>query len=358
MLALTSVGDYNLQDIINRTRKREVEKQPPRISVIIVNYNGLSYLDTCLSSVLRQDYPDYEIIFVDNASSDGSLEYIRAKYPGLVFVPNAVNNGYSGGVNAGLAVARGEYVVPLNMDTEVAGNWLSELIKFMEGNPQAGAACPKVLILGKQGVINCTGLNLHVSGLGFCRQLHHHDVPGGEPQVVNGISGCSYMIKSDLFRHMGGAPEYCFMYNDDVVISWLLALMGYRLYYLPSSVIYHRYRLSMTPEKFFHLEKNRIYLLFSIFRWYTLLLLSPLLLVIEAMIFAYSIIKGWPYPRSKMGAYLAAFKERKSIGRVRRFYSTLRKVSDWTLLRELSWNLDWEQLFGIVRYRLREGPRV
>jgi len=335
-----------------------VEKQPPRISVIIVNYNGLSYIDTCLSSVLQQNHDNYEVIFVDNASSDGSLEYTRMKYPGLVFVASKVNSGYAGGVNAGLAVAGGDYVVPLNMDTQVTDGWLSELLKFMEANPQAGAACPKVLVLGQRGVINCTGLNLHVSGLGFCRRLHHLDVPGIEPQRVNGISGCSYMIKRELFNRMGGAPEYCFMYNDDVVISWLLALMGYEIYYLPSSVIYHRYRLSMTPEKFFHLEKNRIYLLLSTFHWYTLLLLSPLLLIIEAMTLAYTIVKGWPYPRSKAGAYLAAFRERKHIAIVRQCYSRLRKVSDWTLLRKLSWNLEWGQLFGIVRFRLREGPRV
>ena len=335
-----------------------MDNQPPEISVIIVNYNGLSYIDTCVLSVLQQDCAGYEVIFVDNASSDGSLEYTRMKYPGLVFVANSVNTGYAGGVNAGLAVARGEYVVPLNMDTQVTDSWLSELVKFMEANPGAGAACPKVLVLGQPGVINCTGLNLHVSGLGFCRELHHIDKPGIQPRRVNGISGCSFMIKRQLFSYMGGAPEYCFMYNDDVVISWLLALMGYKMYYLPASVIYHRYRLSMTPEKFFHLEKNRIYLVLSTFRWYTLLLLSPLLLTIEAMIFAYSVIKGWPYPRSKIGAYLAAFRERGLIKQTRQFYGTLRKVSDWTLLRELSWDLEWGQLFGIVRFRLREGPRV
>lgn len=335
-----------------------MENKQPSISVIIVNYNGLSYIDTCLSSVLQQDYDGYEVIFVDNNSSDGSLEYARRKYPALVFVANGVNSGYSGGINAGLAVARGKYVVPLNMDTQVDDNWLTELAKFMEANPQAGAACPKVLILGQPHILNCTGLNLHVSGLGFCRRLHRVDNPGVQPEKINGISGCSYMIKRELLQHMGGAPEYCFMYNEDVVTSWLLALMGYKMYYLPASVIYHRYRLSMTPEKFFHLEKNRIYLLLSIFRWYTLLLLSPLLLLIEAMIFAYSIIKGWPYPRSKTGAYIAVFKERKIIRHIRHFYSSLRRVSDWTLLREMSWNLEWGQLFGIVRFRLREGPRV
>lgn len=335
-----------------------MNKENPAASVIIVNYNGLSYIDTCLSSVLQQNCSSYEVIFVDNASTDGSLEYARMKYPGLVFISNSINSGYAGGINAGLAVANGKYIIPLNMDTQVVESWLSELVNFMDTNSQAGAACPKVLILDQPEVINCTGLNLHISGLGFCRQLHQQNKPESQPQLINGISGCSYIIRSELFRRMGGAPDYCFMYNDDVVISWLLALMDYKIYYIPSSIIYHRYRLSMTPEKFFHLEKNRLYLLFSIFHWYTLLLLSPMLLVIEAMIFAYSIIKGWPYPRSKLGAYLAAFKERKHIWNIRHSYSNLRRISDWTLLRKMNWNLEWKQLFGIVRFRLREGQRV
>lgn len=329
----------------------------PKVSVIIVNYNGMAYLDACLISILQQEYKDYEVILVDNASTDGSLEYINRKYPSLIVIENRENSGYAGGINSGLALARGDYISPLNMDTEAEPGWLAQMVVYLEGHPQAGAVCPKVLILGQPAIINCSGLNVHFSGLGFCRQLHQPDKVSSLPQKVKGISGCSYLIRKDLFTRMGGAPAYCFMYNDDVVTSWLLALMGYDMYCLPSSIIYHRYRLSMTPEKFFHLEKNRLYLILSTFKWPTLLLLSPLLLIIEAMIIAYSIVKGWPYPRSKFGSYLAAFKERREIGRLRRFYAGLRRVSDFTLLKKLSWNLEWNQLFGIVRFHLRGGNR-
>jgi len=326
-----------------------------KVSVIVVNYNGLQHLDTCLDSLSRQTCEGCEIIVVDNGSTDGSLQQARAKYPALIYVETGHNLGYAGGINAGLAIAGGEYISPLNMDTRVEPDWLGKLLEFMQSGPQVGAACPSVHIMEDPGVINCNGLNIHVSGLGFCRQLHSAATAAGPPQRVDGISGCSFLIRRDLFNRMGGAPEYCFMYNDDVVISWLLALMGYDIYCLPSSVIYHRYRLSMTPDKFFHLEKNRIYLILSTFKWTTLLLLSPLLLAIEAMVLAYSVVKGWPYPRSKLGAYQAAFHEREEIGRLRRLYSDLRRVSDWTLLKKLSWNLEWGQLFGILRFRLRQG---
>ncbi len=86
-------------------------------------------------------------------------------------------------------------------------------------------------------------------------------------------------------------------------------------------------------------------------------MLSPLLMVIESMIIAYSVVKGWPYPRSKLGAYLATFRERKEIAQLRRFYAGLRRVSDRTFLNKLSWNLEWRQLFGIIRFHLRRGGR-
>lgn len=324
-----------------------------KVSLIVVNYNGLPYLDTCLDSLSRQTCAGCEIIVVDNGSTDGSLQQARDKYPGLTYIETGSNLGYAGGINAGLAVAGGEYISPLNMDTRVEPDWLEKLLGLIESGPQFGAVCPRVLIMENPGVVNCSGLNIHISGLGFCRQLHSDVTEAGPPQKVSGISGCSFLIRRDLLNRMGGAPAYCFMYNDDVVISWLLALMGYDIYCLPSSVIYHRYRLSMTPDKFFHLEKNRTYLILSTFKVPTLLMLSPLLLVIEVLVLAYSVVKGWPYPRSKLGAYLAAFRERREIARLRRFYSTLRRVSDWTLLKKLSWNLEWGQLFGIVRFRLR-----
>ncbi len=272
-----------------------------KVSVVVVNYNGLQYLDACLNSILKQDFRNYEVIFVDNASTDSSLEYARRHFPSLVFVANNLNSGYAGGINSGLAVAKGEYIAPINMDTEVTPGWLSAMVDFMDTRPQAGAVCPKVLIIDRRDKVNCNGLNIHVSGLGFCRMLHRPDVPAADSHRVSGISGCSYLIKKDLFKRMGGAPEFCFMYNDDVVISWLLTMMGYEMYCLPRSVIYHRYRLSMTPEKFFHLEKNRIYLIFSTLEWYTLLLISPLLLAIEIMVLAYCFIKGWPYPLQVRG---------------------------------------------------------
>ena len=318
-----------------------------KASVILVNYNGMSHLDTCISSVLKQSYKNFELIFVDNNSSDGSLEYAQNKFPNLIFVVNDKNLGYAGGINSGLTHATGEYIAPLNIDTEVAPNWLGTMVSFLDENPQAGAVTPKVLLFNDRTKINALGLNIHITGLGFCRGLGKEDDNSVIPENVPGVSGCSYLISRQLLEQMGGAPGWCFMGNDDVIVSWLLRLMGYEIYYLPESIVFHKYSLKMNSEKLFRLEKNRQTLLLSTLRPLTLLACLPITLAIELMIMVYSLAKGRSYIRAKFDALASLCRERSTIKQRRAQYQTLRKVSDLTLLRRLNWNLAWTQLWGI-----------
>lgn len=319
-----------------------------RVSVVIVNYNGMPHIDVCISSILKQSHPDFEVIFVDNASTDGSLEYTRKAFPGLIFVANDSNLGYTGGINSALAFATGRYIAPINTDTEVAPAWLSIMVDFLEANPLAGAVTPKILIFAERDRINAKGLDIHISGLGFCRNLYQKDNASLNPEKVPGISGCSYLIRQEVLKHMGGAPEECFMAYDDVVISWLLNLMGFDTYCVPGAVVYHKYAANMEPDKFFRLEKNRQALLLSSLRPITLLACLPVFMAIELMVVIYSMTKGRTYIRAKLGAFASLWRERKNIRQRRERYQQLRKLSDFALFRRLNWNLDWARLFRVV----------
>jgi len=324
-------------------------KHNPKVSVIIVNCNGLPHVDDCISSILRQDYSNFETIFVDNASADGSLEYGRKSFPELVFVANDSNLGYTGGINSGLARATGEYIALLNIDTEVAPGWLSGMVDFMEANSLVGAVTPKILLFDRRDRINAKGLNVHVSGLGVCRGQYQKDDGSLNPEKVNSISGCSYLVRRRLLEEMGGVPEWCFMGNDDVIVSWLLHLIGYQIYCVPKSVVFHKYRLNMDHEKLFRLEKNRQALLLSTLKPVTLLVCLPILVAMELMIIAYSLLRGRPYIRAKIAAYASLWRERGVIKQRYNRYQLLRRVSDFDLFRRLSWNLDWGQLWHILR---------
>lgn len=318
-----------------------------KVSVIVVNYNGMPHIDTCISSVLRQNHAEFELIFVDNASTDASLSYARTKFSDLIFVANDTNLGYAGGINAGLACATGQYIAPLNTDTEVTPNWLSNMVSFLEANPLAGAVTPEVLLFDRRDTINAQGLNIHVTGLGFCRALHRKNGGSRRPVKVPGVSGCSCLVRRHLLEQMGGAPRWCFMGNEDVILSWLLRLMGYEVYCLPESTVFHKYSLKMDPQKLFRLEKNRQLLLLSTLRPLSFLAGLPILLAIELMVIVYSLVKGPSYIRAKFRAYATVWRERSNTKQRRAQYKLLRKISDLALFRRLSWNLAWTQLWRI-----------
>jgi len=319
-----------------------------KVSVILVNYNGMSHLDTCISSVLKQSYKNFEVIFVDNNSSDGSLKYARKKFPNLTFVVNEKNLGYAGGINSGLTRATGDYIAPLNIDTEVAPNWLRTMVAFLDENPQAGAATPKVLLFDDRTKINALGLNIHVTGLGFCRGLGKEDDNSVIPENVPGVSGCSYLIRRQLLEQMGGAPGWCFMGNDDVIISWLLRLMGYEIYCVPEAVVYHKYKLKMNPEKFYSLEKNRQALLLYTLKPTTFVAYFPIIAVVEALIIGYALLRGKAYLKAKFDALRTLTAEKNYAREKRAQAQKIRRISDFRLFKNLKLTLEWGQVFHTV----------
>ena len=322
-----------------------VQGRAARVSIIVVNYNGMSYIETCLRSILRQSFRDFEIIVVDNCSSDGSLDYLRQAFPDLKLVANEQNRGYSGGINSGLAHAAGEYLAPLNVDTEVEPDWLAAMVEFMDANPEAGAATPKSLLYRDRTRIGVQGLDIHITGLGFVRGLNQPDTgPPAEPFQVAGVSGCSYIIRRNIVEQMGGLNEDNFMYYDDVDLSWMVNLMGYRIYCVPQSVVYHEYELRMTPQKMYWLEYGRLSSLLSYFRLGTLLLISPAVLLTEVQITGYCLIRGPVYLRAKFAAIVAVMRSLRTVVQRRRLAQRLRRLSDYQLLKRFELRYEWGQV--------------
>lgn len=322
---------------------------PGRVSIIIISYNSMRDIDVCLTSVMSQTYPDFEVIFVDNGSTDGSVEHARSQFPGLKFVENHENLGYARGINSALPVATGEFIAPLNIDTEVDPNWLEAMVKALDSDTHIGAVTPKILLFDDRTHINAMGHNVHVSGMGFCRRLNELDDGSIAPEKVSGLSGCSYLIRRETLDRMGGAPPDSFMSNDDVIVSWLLHLMGFDIYCVPEAVVYHKYTLKMNPGKLFRLERDRGQLVWSTLKPLTLVALSPVMLTVDVMTLAYGLVRGPAYVKARLAATRSLWRDRGQIAEKRRQYKSLRKVSDRRLLRSLRWGLEWRQLFGIVR---------
>ncbi|MBU0679675.1 MAG: glycosyltransferase family 2 protein [Verrucomicrobia bacterium] len=321
-------------------------------SVVIVVFNGRDHIESCLKSVVSaRNSCASEITVVDNNSTDGSCELIEDIARGAANVRllrSGGNRGYAGAVNMALGQAGGRYIAVLNQDITVSDGWLDALVKFLDQSPGVGAVNPLIVTRGSSDVINSTGQDIHVTGLGFNRNLggkRSSLIPG--PFRVDGLHGAAFVIRKDILEKTGGWDETGFLYHEDVELSWLLLTMGYGIYCVPEAVVEHDYHLTMYPEKLFLLERNRWKMLLTYLRPRTLLAISPLIACTEFLLWSYCILRGPGFLRAKFMAYRSVAALRPTIRLRQSQIRQLRRVSDFQVLRHISWRYRWKQFFTL-----------
>jgi GT2 family glycosyltransferase len=313
-------------------------------------------LEGCLRALLEDSGGvETEILVVDNASSDDSAEIaerLAAEHDSVRQISSPTNRGYAGAVNVALPEARGEYVAVLNMDVIVTPGWLDALVSLLEAKPDAGVACPLILLESDPGKINAAGQNLNKTGLGFNRWLSKgRQVAGDEPFAVTGLHGAAFLIRRDLLERLGGWDESGFLYFEDVELSWLLRIAGSEIWCVPASTVVHDYHLSMFPHKLFLLERNRWKMLLADLRLPTRLAISPLLALSELMTWGYCLLRGPKFLRAKGQSYGWVRANRTQIRTRREQIDSVRERSDWQVLRGLRWGYPLDQFLTLGRER-------
>lgn len=314
------------------------------VSIVILSYNSREDLAECIPSFMSQTYQNFEIIVVDNASQDGSEEFIRTNYPEIKLVQTGKNLGYPAGNNAGFEVAEGEYFVVVNPDTVADREWLSELIKPLENDPTIAATTPKILIYYQKDKINTCANTNHLTGLTFCRGLNKSTDEFNTRQVVSAVSGCSFAIRRDTLKQIKGFDPDFFLYQEDADLSWRIRFSGGKILYVPESVIYHKFKLSIAPWKEFYLERNRYLILLKNFDSRTLLLLLPSLALTEVITMGHAMLNGPKYVKSKLLAYFWILKNIKTVFIKRRETLSKKKISDSEFFTYLDWKVPFEQV--------------
>lgn len=212
----------------------------PRVSVIIPTYNGLALLRPCLDALRRQTYRDFEVLVVDNASSDGTVETLRRDYPEVRILALSTNGGYTMGCNVGIRAARGDLLVMLNNDTEAETNWLSALVDALERYPEAGSAASRMMIYGDRTKIHSAGDLYRVNGIPDSRGVWQpYGPPFDQERLVFGACGGAAMYRRAMIEEIGGFEERFFMYCEDIDLAWRAQLAGWKCVYVPEAVIYH-----------------------------------------------------------------------------------------------------------------------
>jgi len=232
----------------------------PEMSVIVLNWNGKHFLETCLSSLRRQTFRDFEVILVDNCSTDGSQEYVRANFPEVRLIALGENRGFTGGNIAGWREARGELIVLLNNDTEVHPCWLEAIHEASPAFPEAGSFACKMLMFDDRARIDNCGFDLGRSGASV--DLGRGEVDGpewSEPREVFGACGGAAVYRRCLLESVGFLDDDFFMTYEDVDLSFRAQLQGYKCIFVPGAVVYHHLRGTMrkhSARQVFHSQRN------------------------------------------------------------------------------------------------------
>ena len=251
----------------------------PAVSVVVVNLNRRDLLGRCLESLWKQAFTDFEVVVVDNGSSDGSLEFLRSlNEPRLQIVSLPINHGFAGGCNAGIRPARGRYIATLNNDAEAQPHWLRELVQGIESDAAVGMCASKILFHGDRTRIDKVGHLMYPDGLNHGRgsgESDHGQFERREEVLFPDAAAALY--KREMLDVIGLFDELFFAYGDDADLGLRGRLAGWNCLYIPTAIVYHVHSATageFSPLKAFLIERNRIWVALKTFPL-SLLIVSP-----------------------------------------------------------------------------------
>ena len=232
----------------------------PLVSMIIVNYNGKNYLKELFNSIYNLNYPKnkIEIIFVDNCSADGSVEFVKKNFPKVKVILNDVNN-YSRANNLGIQSAKGEFIAFLNTDIVLDKDWLKELIKLMQINKKIGAVGGKIFFKDRK-TLQSTGHQPYPNFYWGDRGFQEEDRSQYDKiEEVPSLCGASVLYRKSCLEDIGLFDEDFIMYFEDVEMSERCRKKGWKLFYVPLAKVYHQY-LGSGGQKLqdYYVERNRL----------------------------------------------------------------------------------------------------
>lgn len=261
-------------------------------TVVIPNYNGIKYIEACLNSLYTGSVQDFDLIVVDNASSDGSYELIRDQFPKATLIRNEKNEGFSVAVNQGIEQSKTPYVILLNNDTEVAHDFIKELETVMDADESVFSASAKMIALHDQTKIDDAGDFYCALGWAFALGKGKQPQQFGKNYDIFAACAGAAIYRRSCFEKVGLFDSNHFAYFEDIDIGYRANLYGYRNCFAAKSIVYHagsatsgsRYNTFKTKLA----SRNSIYLVYKNMPLWQILLNSPLLLIgftIKALFF-------------------------------------------------------------------------
>lgn len=212
-----------------------------RLSIVIVNWNGAPHLPVCLNALRAQTYRNFEVIVADNASHDDSRQLLARDYPEVKVVALPENRGFTGGNNAGIRAAQGEFILLLNNDTEVDPHWLEEIIAAFERHPEAGLVASKMKLFDRRDTFHTAGDFYRLDGIPGNRGVWEIDQGQYDrEEIVFSACGGSAAYRKSMLDQIGLLDEDFFYSCEDIDLAWRAQLAGWKCVYAPRAIVYHK----------------------------------------------------------------------------------------------------------------------
>lgn len=329
-----------------------------RVTVAVVAYNDEDNLEQCVRSL--RGAINSPIIIVDNHSTDATwmvATMLASELPGVTALRAEENGGYASGANLARSHTRSQYLTVMNADCVTGEDWVTPIVDHLDNAPAVAAATP-TLRLAERDNLNAEGLDIHKAGFGFNRHLGRPlDEAARIPVSVPGVQGTAFVIRVAALDDIGGWYSGGFLYHEDVELSWALRLAGHEISHVPTPPLVHDYELTMSPEKFFLLERNRMEMLTADLGLTTRVLISPVVLATEVAVWLYAVRKRSGLVGAKLRSY-RSFVQRRSLHRARRDeVRSFRLISDRELLRRMQWRYPRSQINTLHRGVTTAGRR-
>lgn len=221
-----------------------------RVLIVIVNYNGKHLLAKNLSSVIQTDYPNFDVVVVDNASVDGSVDFLKKEFATVKVVESKENLGFGRGNNLGVEkFPNYDAFLFLNNDVSVPKDWLGKLVDVLKSDERIGAVGPKVLysknVVGEKRIVNSAGIYVTKHFVGYDRYCDEDDRSEFDViEEVDALMGGAFLVKKSVFDEVGGFSKKMFLYYEDIDLALRIKDLGYLIYYCGTSEVYHDHMAS------------------------------------------------------------------------------------------------------------------
>jgi len=327
------------------------------VGIVLVNYQDYAakFLAACRDSLRAQNYPaaEFKVYIVDNASSEKSLAYLKTCYPEAKVLPRADGN-YCAANNLGFKEAikaACEYLVALNMDTELEANWLSELVLALDKNPEAGIAQSKILLYPpteseRQNLkINTLGNRLNFLGFGFTSayQEANREI-SGYPEIEGYASGCCFITRREVFTNIDGWDDVYYMYHDDIEFSLKTRLADNKIILAPQSVVFHKYEFARSVRMLYYMERNRYLLALGFYPLKLLIFLAPAFIIMSLGMLVFALAKGWAATWFRVFGFFLKPATWKQIKTARVKIKKLSRIPFSVLAKNLESQIDFSEI--------------